>query len=314
MTSIRKYPIPASLGQTLASRVVLWIVVFCVGEGIVEAADPHPVQIPGVTNAFCATGQILSGSEPRGERTFAALRRMDVAVVVSVDGKKPDIHAAKRQGLRYVHLPVGYDGISPERKAQLAQATRLLEKGEKIFLHCHHGKHRGPAAVAILGRATAAWSAEEAEEWLETAGTAKEYEGLFRAVSDWKPIEEWKVAEASDLPAITETPGVVASMVAMDQHLDALKAIRKEGWQSPHDASNVSAAQMATLLWESFRETARLPETPERPDNYRKMLEEGEAAAKSLRTAIQSGKPSRMNEALALVRRSCVSCHKRYRN
>ena len=298
----------------LAFRCVLSVAILYLCQVVAMGADPKRIHIPGVTNAFRVTDHVLSGSEPGGERTFAALIEMGVAVVVSVDGKKPDLDAATRHGLRYVHLPIGYDGVSAERQVQLAQAARLLGKGEKIYLHCHHGKHRGPAAVGILGRDTEEWSAEEAEHWLHTAGTAKVYEGLFRDVRDWKPAGKEQLANADGLPAISETPGIVEAMVALDQHLDDLKAIQRAGWQSPADAPDVSALTVATLLWETYREAARLPEARKRPQAYRKLLGEGEAAAARLRKAIQSGKPLRKNEALKLVRQSCVSCHKRYRD
>ena len=278
------------------------------------AVDPEPVEIPGVANAFLVTEQILSGSEPNGEATFTALREMGVSVVVSVDGKKPDIEAAKRHGLRYVHLPIGYDDVPTERQAQLLRAFVLLGEDEKLYLHCHHGKHRGPAAVAILGRDQEEWSAEKAEGWLETAGTAEDYQGLFRAVREWKPVEEEPHVFADELPEAVDAPGIVEAMVALDRHLDDLKTIQKAGWTSPSDHSDVSPQEVATLLWESYRETARLPETPTRPEAYRKLLGEGEAAAKRLRKAIQSGKSSRMDETLKLVRQSCVSCHKQHRN
>ena len=92
------------------------------------AVDPEPVEIPGVANAFLVTEQILSGSEPSGIITFAALREMGVSVVVSVDGRRPDVDAAKRHGLRYIHLPIGYDDVPTERQAQLLRAVCLLGK------------------------------------------------------------------------------------------------------------------------------------------------------------------------------------------
>ena len=277
------------------------------------AVDPEPVEIPGVANAFLVTEQILSGSEPSGIITFAALREMGVSVVVSVDGRRPDVDAAKRYGLRYIHLPIGYDDVPTERQAQLLRAVGLLGKDKKLYLHCHHGKHRGPAAVAILGRDQEAWSAEKAEDWLQTAGTAEDYQGLFRAVREWKPVEEAQHLFTDKLPEAVEAPGLVEVMVALDRHLDDLKTVQKAGWK-PLSDSDISPMEVATLLWESYRETARLSETQSRSATYRKLLEEGEQAAKRLRTAVQSGKPSRMDEALKLLRKNCVSCHKQHRN
>lgn len=277
------------------------------------AADPEPVEIPGVANAFLVTEQILSGSEPSGKVTFAALREMGVSVVVSVDGKRPDVDAAKRHGLRYIHLPIGYDDVPTERQAQLLRAVGLLGVDNKLYLHCHHGKHRGPAAVAILGREKEAWSAEKAEDWLKAAGTATDYEGLFRAAREWKPLEKQHVL-AAELPEAVIAPGIVAAMVALDQHLDDLQMIQKAGRKVPLDRPEISSQEAATLLWEGYREIARLAETSKRPVAYRKLLAEGEQAALRLRTAVKTGNLSSRSEMLKLVRKNCVSCHKQYRN
>ena len=67
--------------------------------------------------------------------------------VISVDGAKPDLEAARKHGLRYVHLPHGYDGVPAPRGDELAIALRTLEG--PIYVHCHHGKHRSPAAAGV---------------------------------------------------------------------------------------------------------------------------------------------------------------------
>lgn len=82
-----------------------------------SSADPlsggvHSLAAPGVENLFQLVPNVLSGSQPAGDEGFQALRDLGVTTIVSVDGTRPEVARAKRFGLRYIHLPIGYDGIS----------------------------------------------------------------------------------------------------------------------------------------------------------------------------------------------------------
>jgi protein tyrosine phosphatase (PTP) superfamily phosphohydrolase (DUF442 family) len=113
------------------------------------ASPPERLDLPGVENAYRLSPRLYSGGEPRGEQAFAALKSLGIKTAISVDGATPDAETARRYGIRYVHLPVGYDGISREQAVRIIKAARTLPG--PVFVHCHHGKHRGPAAVAVCG-------------------------------------------------------------------------------------------------------------------------------------------------------------------
>ncbi len=121
--------------------------------------------------------RVFVGGEPQDDADFAELERMGIRTVVSVDGTQPQVAAAKQYGLRYVHIPIGYDGISEEAGLALAQVVRSI-KGP-IYFHCHHGKHRGPAAAAIACLAEGMIDTRQAIEILEKSGTSRDYAGLF---------------------------------------------------------------------------------------------------------------------------------------
>ena len=77
------------------------------------------MEIPGIHNAFQVTEKIYSGSQPEGDAAFAALQKLGVKTILSVDGSKPDVERAHKFGLRYVHLPFSYDGIPTNRVVEL---------------------------------------------------------------------------------------------------------------------------------------------------------------------------------------------------
>ena len=273
----------------------------------------RPLEIPGIHNAFQVTDEIYSGSQPEGDVGFAALARLGVKTIVTVDGSKPDVARAHQYGFRYVHLPFGYDGIPTNRVAELAKLTALA-KGP-FFVHCHHGMHRGPAAVAIICEASAGWSPGKAEAWLRQAGTAEDYQGLYRAAREFKAPTAGQLAAVGSLPEVAHTPSLVDAMVAIDEHFDRLKQSQKAGWKTPPGQADITPAHESTMLWEQFREIARTPDTAKRPADFRQKLTAAESAADNLRTLL--AKPAdapALDATFKQFTQTCAACHKPYRN
>lgn len=271
--------------------------------------------LPGVHNFFRAATNIYSGSQPEGDATFAALAKLGVKTIVSVDGAKPDVTGAARHGLRYIHLPVGYDGIPTNRIAELARVVATAEG--PFYVHCHHGKHRGPTAVAVMCLAAGQWQTNQAEAFLQQAGTSPDYPGLYRAVREFSPpAPDVLAAVSTNFPAVARTSSLVDAMVALDEHLERLRAVERAGWRSPPTHPDVQPAHEAMLLWEQLRETVRLEDTAGRPADYRDLLAGNERAADELRQALRADPvdPARAGTALKAVSRACLDCHKRYRN
>ena len=132
--------------------------------GAMPLEDP-----PGVHNLYLLGTNLYSGSTPEGDAGFQALAELGVKTIISVDGAQPDAARAKNFGIRYVHLPYGYDGISTNLQLQLAKAGETLPG--PFYVHCHHGKHRGPTAVAVMCMANGGWTASQAESWMHAAGS-----------------------------------------------------------------------------------------------------------------------------------------------
>src|SRR5690606_17968735 len=102
---------------------------------------------PHLHNLLQVSETIYTGGEPKDDAAFAALAKLGVKTVVSVDGAEPNVKAARAHGLRYVHIPIGYDGVSEEAGKSLARLVRDAQG--PFYIHCHHGTHRGPAAAAV---------------------------------------------------------------------------------------------------------------------------------------------------------------------
>jgi hypothetical protein len=93
-----------------------------------EHGDPK-----GLHNHRRWSERIGSGAQPEGEIAFRNLAALGYRVVVSVDGARPDLELAAKHGLRYVHIPIGYDGLDPGQRLAVAKAVETAEG--PVFFH-----------------------------------------------------------------------------------------------------------------------------------------------------------------------------------
>lgn len=277
-------------------------------------AVAQPLPSTHVHSLFRATTNVFSGNSPDTDAAFAEIAKLGVKTIISVDGARPDAAAARKHGLRYIHLPIGYDGVPSNRVVELVKAAQSVDG--PIYVHCHHGKHRGPAAVAVICEATAGWTTNQAVAWLMEAGTATDYGGLYQSAMDFRLPEAAELAKIIELPEAAKTSSLVDAMVAIDEEMERLKSAQKNAWKGIPNQPDVVPAHTATILWEHLREIARTDDTAKRPPDYRTRLKESEKAADQLRALLRDGSslaPAR-DAAFQVLNTTCAACHKRYRN
>ena len=160
------------------------------------------------------------------------------------------------------------------------------------------------------------WSAEQAAAFLEQAGTAPEYAGLHRDVRAFRPPSVKVLAgRAADFPESAGTPPLVDAMVAVDALFDALKDAQDAAWRSVPRQPDLTPAQAAALVRETFREMARDPACEKRGAGFGEKLHTAEAAAAALERAVREPASGEGKEsALRRVSESCTSCHAAHRN
>jgi hypothetical protein len=295
------------------------------GEDSRRAAVPLPssvraIEARGLQNVFAAGTNVFSGNSPESDDGFAALAKLGVKTIISVDGARPDVEAARKHGLRYVHLPHGYDGISKSLQLQLAKAGESL--AGPIYVHCHHGKHRGPAAAAIICMASQGWTPTQAEAWLIAAGTATNYAGLYDAVRGFsKPNVEEMRSVPNEFPETAKVSGLVDAMVGIDERWEHLKAVRTANYSTPTKHPDIKPANEAIILWEHFREAQRLSDAARHGTNFIERLKAAEAEAteteRLLRVFAAGPRPEirqQLDRSFDSMGKSCASCHKAYRD
>lgn len=276
---------------------------------------PKRIQLAHVPNCIQVTEGVYSGGLPEGSKGFDELQRLGVKTLISVDGMKPDIQTAKKFQLRYVHLPHGYEGISNGRLLELTKALHSLPK--PVYIHCHHGKHRSPAATAAACVSLGWIDHSSASRVLEVAGTNPNYRGLISAVTNASaitPIDldkvQVKFQEIAPLPPLVET------MVSMDEHMEAIAKLDSSLAQDRDQRTAV--ADRVLLLTDHYTELHRTSEAQKTPMEYQHYLAEGESICVELESCLRnSDAPVTPRDAKPLVERlksNCTSCHKLFRD
>jgi protein tyrosine phosphatase (PTP) superfamily phosphohydrolase (DUF442 family) len=277
--------------------------------------DERPLDLAGLHNVFRVTDQLYSGSSPEGDTGFQSLQELGVRTMVSVDGARPEVERARKFGLRYVHLPIGYDGVPREQALRMVRAVRDLPG--PVYIHCHHGKHRGPAAAAVVRLCLdEKCSVADAVAEMRRAGTDPHYTGLYAAAEQMRrPTREELDQVSNDFPEVAQVPALALLMVEIDQRWDNLKRARAAGWKTPADHPDIDPPHEALQLREHFREAARLSTVKDRPDDFRRGLAESEQAAAGLEEALRAkSSPAAADKAFATLGERCSQCHARYRD
>lgn len=277
-------------------------------------AAASQVSQPSLTNLLRVSDQIFCGGEPHDEAAFRAIQQLGCRAIVSVDGATPQVALAKRFGLRYVHIPIGYGGVTAEEADQITAVVRQVEG--PYYVHCHHGKHRGPAAAAMAAIAAGTTSHSEAMKILERAGTDKNYDGLWRSVSAFVPPD--KDAPLPKLVEVARVNSVVAAMSQIDRVMDNLKRCQTAGWKSPADHPDLQPVQQALLLKEAFRELCRHLATETklqtRNPQFAVWMRESETSSERLRVHLAAGaEDSISNSTFQQLQDQCRRCHQSWR-
>lgn len=286
-------------------------------------SDWHPELVTDsrLHNAYRLHEKVISGGLPE-EEGMQALQELGVKTIISVDGAKPDVDTARKYGLRYVHLPHGYDGIPAERSRQLAKA--VLELEGPIYIHCHHGKHRSPAAAATACIGAGLIPADFGLSVLKTAGTSEGYRGLYQTVSRMHALDKALLEQLQvDYQQVVPVPPMAEAMVAIEHTHDHLMQIAAHRWEPTPDHPDIDPAHEALLLREHYTELLRTDEVQQLPVEFQELLRASEASAQSLEASLRSRQDrdseseelvSSRNAQLDALTTGCKQCHQKYRD
>lgn len=314
------------MNKWIGLLVSLQIAVNCIGlsllvaDDLVDSRKLTKLSTNHLPNCLRVHPKVISGGLPDGDSAFHELVELGIKTVISVDGMQPNVELATKYGLRYVHLPHGYDGISARRVSELAKAVRELQG--PIYIHCHHGKHRSPAAASVACVSAGLIPESEAVAVLHLAGTSPNYRGLFKAASEARPLNARMLDELEvDYTEVAEVPPLAEAMVAIEHAHDHLMQVKTAGWKTPPDHPDLDPQHVALLLREHFAEMLRSKESQSRDEQYKDYLRDSQAAAQRIETTLQrwdaesgSRPPKAIFEDAQSISDNCIACHVRYRD
>jgi protein tyrosine phosphatase (PTP) superfamily phosphohydrolase (DUF442 family) len=296
-----------------------------VGPSAYEAASKvqlpatKPIEMTGLHNVFELSPNIVSGSEPHGEEAFRELRKMGVKTILSVDGKVPDEALAAKYGMTYVHVPIQYKGITEKELTQISKTFR--EKDGPFYVHCFHGKHRGPAAAEVGRIVLDGIPREKAiAEMRQWCGTAKSYDGLYRTIAT-APIPDAARtrAYAWDFPAAQPIRGFRHAMIEASRADDNLKSMSKGGWKADPEHPDADPVNDAAKLAEMLALSAKLEDVAAKPADFHRLMDASVAASRELEAAVRAwksagGPQAAVDAGYVRVAKSCTDCHAIYRD
>jgi len=272
-----------------------------------EGGFPH-----GLHNFHRWSPRISQGGGPEDDEAFANLARLGFRTVLSVDGARPDVELAEQHGLRYVHVPIGYDGMTPDEEARIVKAVEASDG--PVYVHCHHGKHRGPAAAQIARIALDGIDNSEAVESLRVSGCSPDYAGLFHDVETFRPPSQAVIDAVGPLPSAVVPVGLKGLMSHIDERWDYVKASQGAAWTVPARFPDIDPPHEVGMIENSLREAIAMEQRGEKRASFLEHAHAAQEAASSLEAALRGSDRDAADVAYEQLGASCKSCHGEYRD
>ena len=232
---------------------------------------------------------------------YEELQRMGFRSVIDVDATAPP--RGKDLDLRIVHLPLRYSGITTDEARLLADAMASMDR--PIYVHCHHGTNRAPAAAAVALVGIGEWTPDRGVRLLEVSGTDRAFAGLYDSVASSNVIPRDERMPIDQIDRTMEEFPVL--MAGIDDSWAALI----EDVERRRPATDVTArsAEFVDMLRVAFDADARMES-----ESYRALANQVVVEATELEHALRGVQMNRVQILLDAVGATCTACHRQYRN
>ncbi len=305
-----------SLVVSSLSLALFFVAGSCSAPQVGSRAENTPARAPVAglpLGVYEVVPGVYSGPMPEGRAGFEALAALGVVSVLSVDGARPDVGDAAACEIAYAHVPIRYSGLTEGERDEIARAMR--DAPRPLYVHCHHGKHRGPAAAAVGLIALGEIDNDAGLALLERAGTSRSYPGLWGAVREGETLDTATIEAAPAAPPVAQVSDFVSGMSVVDHAWDNLKRCKAAGWAAPTDHPDLAPASEAGILADALRAAAHDPAVADKPSDFHAWMREANASATELERLIVAGAPrGRVGEGFATLGASCKACHAKYRD
>jgi len=280
----------------------------------VSSDATRPMSYPGLTQVVAFQDHIVSGAKPDGVNGFESLMKMDVSVIICVDGVTPDVKTAHHYGIKTIHVPLKYGAPSNEQIFDLATISSRVTRGN-IYIHCHQGKHRSAAAAAIVSIALGSMTVDEAKARMLVSQTSPEYKGLWESVQYMDVIDVFDLmCNEKQYPSTVVPEGIASQMIAIDEAMDNVTRIQEANWAAPTSHPDLIGAAEVGVIADLFRKMHVSQEASQFPVDFETQLVNAIHQASGLEEALLENVPRHeLDEYMQRVEQTCISCHAMFR-
>jgi len=268
--------------------------------------------ISSLPNLHPLSDTLYSGGTPDGRAGYDTLASLGIKGLISVDALAPDQHLADEYTIRAIHIPVAYSGITNEQSLQLALAIAALPR--PIYVHCHHGKQRGPAALCVGAIGTGELTHQQADAFLTLAGTSLKYTGLFRAVDDAHPLDQAELHADIALPSVAPLRPFTKTMGTIDRLNEQLWILADHNFAPLDDRPDLDALTLAGQIHNLFRSLEADALVEDNGVVFLELLLDARDLASTLETQIDEGDFRSAGITMRALTDSCTTCHERFRD
>ena len=266
------------------------------------------------------TPAVSYGPTPLTATEFNLLKAKGFNTVISVDGVAPNLNFSEARSLDYVHLPIGYSGVDRQRALDLSKTVDAASG--RIYIHCHHGKHRAPVAAIIACAGNGSLPINKITEVLQINPSVKRYEGLMESARSAELFSQETLQDHQIDPHRQEDLSITTFwMIELGQNADILFQTASQP-RKFKPSSVVGLANRSLAVVEAFQELIRVNATSD--DLYLQPLRAGLNTAEEIHqnllelqaTSGTDNRSERWQESIDLMiklRNHCTSCHRDHR-
>ena len=266
------------------------------------------------------TPKVYYGSTPLTATEFNLLQAEGFNTIISVDGVAPNFKFSEPLSLDYVHLPIGYSGVDRQRALDLAKTANVASG--RIYIHCHHGKHRAPVAAIIACAGNGSLPINKITEVLQMNPSVQRYVGLMESARSAQLFSKETLQHHQIVPHKQEDLSITSFwMIELSKEADLLfqTAEQPNKYQS---SSLVDLATQSLAVVEAFQELIRVNATSDPP--YIQVLQTSLNTAEEIHQHLlelqaTSGNVNRSElwqesiDLMMKLRNHCTSCHRDHR-
>lgn len=296
-----------------ALLIAITLLGYLLASGCANTQTKTTEPIPALHNLYQLTDTLYSGSEPKGRAAYQQLASLGIQTVISVDAVAPDKALADEFGIKIVHLPIGYEGISDQRAIEFAHAIATLPT--PIYVHCHHGKHRGPAALAVGAIGAGQLNHTQAHKFMTAVGTSPDYPGLWKAMKHARPLtDSYLFNNQIELPEQADIGDFESAMSEIDRLTELLWLCADNNFAAPDDHPDLAPASLAGQIHNLLRSLGDDALTEQGGLIFQELLGDSTALASRVENQIIAADIENAMISMTTLSESCIRCHERFRD